>query len=180
MGGCGSSQSGVEEEGDESIEMEGGFDALLRDDITREVFRKHLKNEYCAENLSFWEHTEKFAEDFDESEPDSMEDWALMICGNYIHDSAEFQINITDEAKERIQEVATGEKEPHSKTFSLANREVYAIMQTDAYPRFLKSPLWERHRAMQQQNGKKKSMKGMKKKKSVSPRSSKKPASSLK
>ncbi|CAL8269457.1 unnamed protein product [Arctogadus glacialis] len=97
----------------------------------RLVFEDFLRSEYSEENLLFW----LACEDYKRSpSPHKMAATAQRIFAEFV------QINIDYLTRKSIRENIS---EPGLHSFDRAQKLIYALMENDCYPRFLKSDIYQ-------------------------------------
>uniref|UniRef100_A0A3P8U626 RGS domain-containing protein n=1 Tax=Amphiprion percula TaxID=161767 RepID=A0A3P8U626_AMPPE len=101
------------------------------------VFRHFLRLEFSEENLDFWLAVEKFKK----TRPlNKMAARAAKIYEEFISTNATRQVNMDSSVIESTnQSLRLGVS---SASFQLAQDQIFGLMETDSYPRFLKSPLY--------------------------------------
>jgi len=109
---------------------------LLRDGQGTMFFLKYLEKEFSAENLRFW----LTVEEFKFCPLSSIEDTAKQISKEYIGNNALHPINVDQRAVELVNEKM---KSPNHFTFDPAQDQIYTLMRTDSYKRFLKSEQYQ-------------------------------------
>ncbi|KAJ3599558.1 hypothetical protein NHX12_033517, partial [Muraenolepis orangiensis] len=93
--------------------------------------------EYSEENLLFW----LACEDYKRSPSrHKMADTALRIFSEFVEVDAPRQINIDYLTRESIRASIA---EADSSSFDRAQKLIYALMENDCYPRFLKSDIYQ-------------------------------------
>ncbi|CAL1569142.1 unnamed protein product [Knipowitschia caucasica] len=112
------------------------LEALLTNQYGLAVFRHFLRSEFSEENLDFWLAVEKFKR----TGPQKMVSKATRIYNEFISCNATRQINIDSAVREVTNHSLSLSISPSS--FQLAQDQIYNLMLTDSYPRFLKSRLY--------------------------------------
>uniref|UniRef100_A0A3B4AP65 RGS domain-containing protein n=1 Tax=Periophthalmus magnuspinnatus TaxID=409849 RepID=A0A3B4AP65_9GOBI len=100
------------------------------------VFRHFLRSEFSEENLDFWLAVEKFKRTC----PQKMVFKATRIYNEFISCNATRQVNIDSAVRELTNQSLSLRISPS--VFRLAQEQIYNLMLTDSYPRFLKSHLY--------------------------------------
>ena len=108
------------------------LDELLRDTEGVVVFLKHLEKEHSSENLRFW----MACEDYKACSLKKVAEKADQIYKEYLSRSAFYQVNLDSKLMVEVEE---GMKNPNHFTFRAAQHEIFRLMRSDSYPRFLKS-----------------------------------------
>ncbi|KAM4578527.1 regulator of G-protein signaling 3-like [Fundulus diaphanus] len=113
------------------------LDALLSNQYGVAVFRHFLRSEFSEENLDFWLAAEKFKR----IKPFSkMAAQAKKIYNEFISTSAVRQVNVDSFVRDSTNHSLNFDVNPTS--FQLAQDQIFSLMETDSYPRFLKSRLY--------------------------------------
>uniref|UniRef100_A0A669CR57 RGS domain-containing protein n=1 Tax=Oreochromis niloticus TaxID=8128 RepID=A0A669CR57_ORENI len=101
------------------------------------VFRHFLRSEFSEENLDFWLAVERFKK----TRPSNkMAARAAKIYDHFISTTAARQVNVDSAIREATnQSLRLGVS---SASFQLAQEQIFNLMETDSYPRFLKSRLY--------------------------------------
>lgn len=113
------------------------FEALLSNKYGMAVFRHFLRSEFSEENLDFWLAVEKYKKT---RAPTKMAARAHSIFNEFIATSATRQVNVDSSVRE-----VTNQKlrqAPGPASFQPAQEQIYCLMESDSYPRFLKSLLY--------------------------------------
>lgn len=115
------------------------FKHVMKDPMGREYFMKFLKLEHAEENLLFFEEVEKIKNDG----TDKLKDNATGLVDNYLTPGVETEVNISDNMKRQLINLATedvmGRQLDFYKGLERAQNEVMMILAMGAFPRFLKS-----------------------------------------
>ncbi|CAL8395559.1 unnamed protein product [Boreogadus saida] len=115
----------------EALSWSESLDHLLESKAGRLVFEDFLRSEYSEENLLFW----LACEDYKRSpSPHKMAATAHRIFAEFV------QINIDYLTRKSIRENIS---EPGLHSFDRAQKLIYALMENDCYPRFLKSDIYQ-------------------------------------
>ncbi|XP_063076285.1 regulator of G-protein signaling 5b [Engraulis encrasicolus] len=116
-----------------SLRWRESFQELLQNKQSLCAFRAFLKSEYSEENLAFY----LACEDYTNTTSSNMLDAkAKKIYDEFIVCDAPREVNLDHETK--IITVKNIEN-PTTCCFDLARSKIYALMEKDCYPRFLKS-----------------------------------------
>uniref|UniRef100_H3CNA3 Regulator of G protein signaling 5b n=1 Tax=Tetraodon nigroviridis TaxID=99883 RepID=H3CNA3_TETNG len=108
------------------------FDKLLSSQNGLCLFRAFLVSEFSEENIAFY----LACEDYKETKPSKQAAKASKIYDEFICADAPREVNL-DHATKTITKENLGE--PTEACFDLAQAKIYALMEKDCYPRFLKS-----------------------------------------
>ncbi|XP_017292112.1 regulator of G-protein signaling 3 isoform X2 [Kryptolebias marmoratus] len=113
------------------------LEALLTNQYGLAVFRHFLRSEFSEENLDFWLAVERFKS----TRPFSkMATRAEKIYNEFISSNAVRQVNVDSFVRD-----STGQSLRFGVTpacFQLAQDQIFTLMETDSYPRFLRSRLY--------------------------------------
>ncbi|XP_060085665.1 regulator of G-protein signaling loco-like [Ylistrum balloti] len=113
------------------------FEKLLQCVGGISVFTEFLKKEFSEENILFWRTCEQFKSICD---PNRKKTAAKDIYTKFISEMALNAVNVDHTTRQQVElELLT----PSESTFDQAQQEVYRLMKTDSYPRFLKSELYK-------------------------------------
>uniref|UniRef100_H3C9V7 Uncharacterized protein n=1 Tax=Tetraodon nigroviridis TaxID=99883 RepID=H3C9V7_TETNG len=113
------------------------LEALLTNQYGVTVFRHFLRSEFSEENLDFWLAVERFKQTRSICK---MAARAKKIYNEFVSTSAARQVNMDSSVRETtLQSLRLGVS-PAS--FQLAQDRIFTLMETDSYPRFLKSRLY--------------------------------------
>ncbi|XP_029367142.1 regulator of G-protein signaling 3-like isoform X2 [Echeneis naucrates] len=113
------------------------LEALLTNQYGLAVFRHFLRSEFSEENLDFWLAVEKFKRTRPLSK---MATRAAKIYDEFISTNAVRQINVDASVRESTNQSLRLGVTPTS--FQLAQDQIFALMETDSFPRFLRSHLF--------------------------------------
>ncbi|KAL1775419.1 regulator of G-protein signaling 1 [Sigmodon hispidus] len=117
---------------EEVMQWSQSLEKLLTNQTGQSVFGNFLKSEFSEENIEFW----LACEDYKKTESDLLSNKAQYIYKVFVHPDAVKQINIDFRTREST---AKKIKAPTSTSFDEAQKVIYALMEKDSYPRFLKS-----------------------------------------
>ncbi|XP_040898212.1 regulator of G-protein signaling 3-like isoform X2 [Toxotes jaculatrix] len=113
------------------------LEALLANQYGLAVFRHFLRSEFSEENLDFWLAVERFKRTCLLSK---MTTRAVKIYDEFISADAARQVNVDSSVRESTyQSLCLG---VNPTTFQLAQDKIFGLMETDSYPRFLRSRLY--------------------------------------
>ncbi|XP_066929180.1 regulator of G-protein signaling 10-like [Clytia hemisphaerica] len=108
------------------------LDKLLDDPIGIQTFFMHLKEEHSTENIRFW----LACENYKNCSAEMQDENANRIFDEFLSRRATSQINVSCGI---LRDVKKEMNRPSSVTFLKIQHEIYNLMRTDSYPRFLKS-----------------------------------------
>ncbi|XP_033007283.1 regulator of G-protein signaling 18-like isoform X2 [Lacerta agilis] len=111
---------------DELISQKGGLDA----------FTRFLKSEFSEENIEFWMACEDYKKNTDASQLSLK---AKTIYETFIEKEAPKEVNLDFNTKTCTSQSMS---HPTLNTFDAAQTKIYALMEQDCYPRFLRSNLY--------------------------------------
>uniref|UniRef100_UPI0037E765F5 regulator of G-protein signaling 3-like n=1 Tax=Semicossyphus pulcher TaxID=241346 RepID=UPI0037E765F5 len=113
------------------------LEALLTNQYGLAVFRHFLRSEFSEENLDFWLAVERFRGTHPLSK---MALRAAKIYDEFISTTAARQVNVDSSVRESTyQSLRFG---VNHGSFQLAQDQIFGLMETDSYPRFLRSRLY--------------------------------------
>uniref|UniRef100_A0A3Q2FR09 RGS domain-containing protein n=1 Tax=Cyprinodon variegatus TaxID=28743 RepID=A0A3Q2FR09_CYPVA len=113
------------------------LEALLANQYGVAVFHHFLRSEFSEENLDFWLAVEKFKKTHPFSK---MAAQAKKIYDEFISSSAVRQVNVDSFVRDSTNQSVRCDLNPTS--FQLAQDQIFSLMETDSYPRFLKSRIY--------------------------------------
>ncbi|XP_039979117.1 regulator of G-protein signaling 3-like isoform X2 [Xiphias gladius] len=113
------------------------LEALLTNQYGLTVFRHFLRSEFSEENLDFWLAVERFKRIRPLSK---MAARAAKIYDEFISTNAARQVNVDSSVRELTNQSLRLGVNPAS--FQLAQDQIFGLMETDSYPRFLRSRLY--------------------------------------
>ncbi|XP_067939884.1 uncharacterized protein [Watersipora subatra] len=111
------------------------FETLISDSKGCNAFTLFLRKEYSEENMQFWTACCEYKAITDEAE---RKERAEEIYNRYLSDRATTPINIDSLARKQIKEDLLRASD---NIFDHAKTQIYILMKTDSYRRFLKSDL---------------------------------------
>ncbi|KAM4577671.1 regulator of G-protein signaling 3-like isoform 2-T2 [Odontesthes bonariensis] len=122
---------------DEVLKWAESLDALLTNQDGLTVFRHFLRTEFSEENLDFWLAAERFRR----TRPFSkMAAGAMKIYDEFISTNAARQVNVDSSVRQSTNQSLRLGVCPNA--FQPAQDQIFSLMETDSYPRFLKSRLY--------------------------------------
>ncbi|KAL6115053.1 uncharacterized protein ACO6RY_05680 [Pungitius sinensis] len=121
----------------EVIRWGTGLEALLTNQYGLAVFRHFLKSEFSEENLDFWLAVERFKRTRSHSK---MASRAAKIYDEFVAVNAWRQVNVDSSVRESTNQALRVGVDPMS--FQLAQDQILSLMESDSYPRFLKSRIY--------------------------------------
>ncbi|XP_041793165.1 regulator of G-protein signaling 3-like [Chelmon rostratus] len=121
----------------EVLKWAESLEALLTNQYGRVVFRHFLRSEFSEENLDFWLAVDSFKK----TRPfNNMAARAVKIYDEFISTNAARQVNIDSSVRESTNQSLRLGINPTS--FQSAQDQIFGLMETDSYPRFLRSRLY--------------------------------------
>lgn len=109
------------------------------------LFTIYLEKEQNDENIRFYLIAAEFAFNFKADSEVLLR--AKRIYDGYIKVGAKNEVNISDKSRKQILK-AVNETTVKINLFADAKDEIYHLMETDAYPRFNRSPLFKTYLAL--------------------------------
>nr|XP_046214121.1 regulator of G-protein signaling 5-like [Oncorhynchus gorbuscha] len=120
----------------EPLKWKESFENLLSNQNGLCLFRAFLVSEFSEENIAFY----LACEDYRITKPSSkLSATAKKIYEEYVCSDAPREVNLDHETKAITKKNL---EQPSQSCFSLAQEKIYALMEKDCYPRFLKSPTY--------------------------------------
>ncbi|XP_023251258.1 regulator of G-protein signaling 3-like [Seriola lalandi dorsalis] len=113
------------------------LETLLTNQYGLAVFRHFLRSEFSEENLDFWLAVERFKRTCPLSK---MATRAWKIYDEFISTKAARQVNVDSSVRESTNQNLHLGVNPTS--FQQAQDQIFSLMETDSYPRFLRSHLY--------------------------------------
>ncbi|XP_070819923.1 regulator of G-protein signaling 3-like [Chaetodon trifascialis] len=121
----------------EVLKWAESLEVLLTNQYGLVVFRHFLRSEFSEENLDFWLAVDSFKKTCPFS---NMAARAVKIYEEFISTNAARQVNLDSAVRESTnQSLRLG---VNSASFQLAQDQIFGLMETDSYPRFLRSRLY--------------------------------------
>ncbi|OCT85102.1 regulator of G-protein signaling 21 [Xenopus laevis] len=114
------------------------FSHLLRSKEGRSAFHTFLQTEFSEENLEFWEACEDYKKTrWVKKLPSKAQD----IFQEFLQFSSPREVNIDHRTRELIHKKMAV---PCRNCFDAAQEQIRILMEKDSYPRFLKSPIYNK------------------------------------
>lgn len=114
-------------------EIVNSLDGILHSDIALESFKEFLAKEFSLENLCFVLDVDDYR---NMRKPDDLDKLGKKIYEDYIKPQSPHEVNISFAMRESVTQ---GMLHLNRDTFSPAHDEIYRLMESDSYQRFLKS-----------------------------------------
>lgn len=118
------------------------IETLLPNEEFRGAFLIHLKSEFNAESLIFWQSVSDYKAKGDRPAAAMIED-ITEILDTYLGKNAPYQLNVSDESVRRTRAIVQQAQESGTgflQVFDELLNEVVALMKNDPLPRFLRTP----------------------------------------
>ncbi|XP_019713658.1 regulator of G-protein signaling 8 isoform X2 [Hippocampus comes] len=122
---------------DEVLRWSESFDHVLSHKYGLAAFRAFLETEFSDENIEFWMACEDYKKLKSSSKLLSK---ANRIFKEFIDVQAPREVNIDYRTREKTKRSL---EEPSTSSLNEAQALIYALMEKDSYPRFLKSKLYQ-------------------------------------
>jgi len=122
------------------------FDNLLSSEIGINLFAAHLASEHCVETLVFWRYANAWKSAFDKSSDQNRYDNLKNIYEQFIKEWAPLQVNLSNDVRSDLDSIFDSNKRELSKdSVDDAIQEVYILMFTHSYVRFLQSEFHDKY-----------------------------------
>ncbi|XP_066227465.1 regulator of G-protein signaling 5 [Saccopteryx leptura] len=122
---------------EEALQWRDSLDKLLQNNYGLASFKSFLKSEFSEENLEFWMACENFKKTKSSIE---MAEKAKRIYEEFIKTEAPKEVNIDHFTKDVTLKNLV---EPSLSSFDVAQKRVYALMEKDSLPRFVRSEFYQ-------------------------------------
>lgn len=122
---------------EEVLQWRQSLDKLLQSSYGFASFKSFLKSEFSEENLEFWAACENYKKI---KSPIKMAEKAKQIYEEFIQTEAPKEVNIDHFTKDITMKNLV---EPSSRSFDLAQKRIYALMEKDSLPRFVRSEFYK-------------------------------------
>ncbi|XP_070209927.1 regulator of G-protein signaling 12-like isoform X2 [Littorina saxatilis] len=116
-----------------------GFPRLLADPVGRSIFTEFLKKEFSEENIVFWTAVDAYKQITDEETRGTR---AREIFSTHLGVQASDPVNVDSKARQLAELYLDS---PTLSMFDVAQQQIFQLMRTDSYSRFLKSDLYKGH-----------------------------------
>ena len=122
-----------------SVSWDAGLCILLSTEEGITLFSQHCAREFSAENVRFWCAVNDFKANLSAEEATAfITATAKDIYNQYIDQNTKTQVNLSSKQRTDIKK-AIDSGQTKRDMFDAAQREIFAVMSRDSYPRFLSS-----------------------------------------
>ncbi len=104
-----------------------------------EYFSQYLATEFSLENFYFYEAAVKFQSEYETTPVASIREQSRVIKELYLADGSVMEVNISALTRAKTLEALKRANIPEKDCFEQAAQEVFGLMQSDSFDRFLKS-----------------------------------------
>ncbi|XP_023665488.1 uncharacterized protein [Paramormyrops kingsleyae] len=122
---------------EELLSWAESLNVLLASRTGQSVFGAFLRSEFSEENLQFYLACEQYRHS---STNFSLQRRARDICATYIEPGASREVNLDGKTRELTMQLLQA---PSRSSLCPAQRRIYSLLDTDCYPRFLQSHLYQ-------------------------------------
>lgn len=122
---------------EEVLQWRQSLDKLLQSSYGFASFKSFLKSEFSEENLEFWAACENYKKI---KSPIKMAEKAKQIYEEFIQTEAPKEVNIDHFTKNITMKNLV---EPSPRSFDLAQKRIFALMEKDSLPRFVRSEFYK-------------------------------------
>ncbi|XP_056379272.1 regulator of G-protein signaling 5 isoform X2 [Hyla sarda] len=122
---------------EEAAQWKDSLEKLLQNSYGLTAFQNFLKMEFSEENIEFWMACEEYKKI---KSPNKMAAKAKKIYEEFIQTDAPREVNI-----DHFTRAVTTKNlvEPSSSSFDLAQKKIFALMEKDTLPRFIRSEFYQ-------------------------------------
>lgn len=122
---------------DEALQWKDSLEKLLQNSYGLSVFQNFLKSEFSEENIEFWMACEDYRKIKSTSKLSAK---AKKIYEEFIQTEATREVNIDHFTKAVTMKNLV---EPSLSSFDLAQKKIFALMEKDSLPRFVRSEFYQ-------------------------------------
>ncbi|KAM4722050.1 regulator of G-protein signaling 5 [Rhinophrynus dorsalis] len=122
---------------EEALQWRDSLEKLLQNSYGLTAFQNFLKSEFSEENIEFWMACEDYKKI---KSPGKMGVKAKKIYEEFIQTEAQREVNIDHFTKAVTMKNLV---EPSSSSFELAQKKIFALMEKDSLPRFVRSEFYQ-------------------------------------
>jgi regulator of G-protein signaling len=113
------------------------LDRVMADPDLVLVFREFLKDSFSSENLAFIVEIENYKDLWDQGASDEeIFKRANQIFNKYFSSESKYELNVSGSLIEELKEKM---KHPTTIIFNRVQQSIFKLVETDSFPRFLKS-----------------------------------------
>ncbi|XP_055487304.1 regulator of G-protein signaling 3-like isoform X2 [Leucoraja erinacea] len=132
---------------EEAEQWAKSLDALLTHRYGLIAFKGFLHTEFSEENIDFWQACEDYR---NTKSAGKLAAKARNIFAEFVTIHAPREVNLDSRTREAT---SSGVLAPTRSTFDLAQKRIFSLMETDSYPRFLRSEFYRKLAGTKQLNG---------------------------
>ncbi|XP_063282217.1 regulator of G-protein signaling 5 [Pelobates fuscus] len=122
---------------EEALQWKDSLEKLLQNSYGLSVFQSFLKSEFSEENIEFWMACEEYKKI---KSPAKMATKAKKVYEEFIQTEAPREVNIDHFTKGVTMKNLV---EPSPTSFELAQKKIFALMEKDSLPRFVRSEFYQ-------------------------------------
>ncbi|XP_006137268.1 regulator of G-protein signaling 5 [Pelodiscus sinensis] len=122
---------------DEALQWRESLEKLLQNAYGLAGFRSFLRSEFSEENIEFWIACEEYKKI---KSPTKMAEKAKKIYEEFIQTEAPKEVNIDHGTKAVTMKNLV---EPSASSFNEAQKRIFALMEKDSLPRFMRSEFYQ-------------------------------------
>ncbi|XP_063796111.1 regulator of G-protein signaling 5 [Pseudophryne corroboree] len=122
---------------DEALQWRDSLEKLLQNSYGLSAFQSFLKMEFSEENVEFWMACEDYRK---VKSPAKLAAKAKKIYEEFIQAEAPREVNIDHFTKDVTMKNLV---EPSPSSFDLAQKKIFALMEKDSLPRFMRSEIYQ-------------------------------------
>ncbi|KAG8555911.1 hypothetical protein GDO81_017857 [Engystomops pustulosus] len=122
---------------EEAVQWKDSLEKLLQNSYGLSAFQNFLKMEFSEENIEFWMACEDYKK---AKSPAKLAAKAKKIYEEYVQTEAPREVNIDHFTRAvTIKNLV----EPSPSSFDLAQKKIFALMEKDSLPRFVRSDIYQ-------------------------------------